>query len=38
MDVIWRRKKNWIGHILRGDRGSADRKKTKVKKTIMYAK
>jgi len=45
MDVIWRRKKNWIGHILRGERkpaeggdtGSDDRKKTKGKETIGYA-
>src|SRR6218665_3206331 len=44
MDVIWRRKKNWIGHNTQrrkpsegGDRGSDDRKKTKGKETIGYA-
>ena len=42
MDVIWRRKKNWIGHILRGERkpaeggdtGSDDRKKPRGRKRL----
>ena|SRR6218665_834459 len=39
IDVIWRRKKNWIGRKPSegGDRGSDDRKKTKGKETIGYA-
>ena len=43
MEVILRRKKNWIGHIVRGKSllrevmGSDDRKKTKGKETIGYA-
>jgi len=47
MDVIWRRKKIWIGHIglLKDEsllreviRGSDDRKNTKGKEMIRYAK
>jgi len=44
MDLNWRRKKNWTGHILRGESllreviESDDRKKTKGKKAIGYAK
>ena len=45
MDVIWRRRKNWIGHTLIGESllkeviiGSDDRRETKGKKTIGYAK
>jgi len=43
MDVIWRRKNNWIGHYTQrkppegGDRGSDDRKTTNGKETIGYA-
>ena len=45
MDVIWRRKKNWINWSQTqrrkpsegGDRGSDDRKKTKGKETIGCA-
>ena len=41
IDVVWRGKKNWIGHILRGESLLKEvmiGKKTNGTKTIGYAK